>query len=670
MNNLKLRKFRIVIETVKGTFGTGFTLTDGLNVIRARNSRGKSACLNAILYVLGAEELLGGKNSNTMKPVLKSELKYEGETLDVLESKVMLEVENKNGQQITLTRWIKSNSRDERLIRVEYGAALTNPATYNLEDFYVHLPGSAKEDAGFHNFLEKFLNFQLPTVPTFDGKERLLYFQTLFPLFFIEQTKGWGSFYSTPSLNFGIRDIAKRSLEFILDLDVMKSTKLKEQLKIKQMVISKSWSSLMTDISRTASDINAVVLDLPKKVELNYELKVSVLNEENEKVSLQDKVYNLNKIIESKRIKPERIKASVPQIDTEIKKLDLLVIQLQNEINKVRRELNLEKSSLALLEENLQNLIEDLKKNKEAQRLLKLGSDLMPHLSNNQCPTCNQSVKDSLLAQDIDLMPMNLEENISYIEGQRQTVEYGISQSKVIISKKRSYLNELSNLLSNKRNNLRILKQEVNEDPRMPSEYELEKILDMKMEVRILKENILKFEGFNEKIKELQTEWREYETELKKLPEEYFTDSDRKKIQDFEKNFKGNLKSFDFSSVNFDEIEISLDKYTPLIEGVDVKYDTSASDYVRLIWAYVISLLQVSNNRNGNHLGILVFDEPGQHQMSIDSQKHLFSKLEEVSGQSIIASSLNVDDLIGITEGLKTNIIDLGSERIIKPLID
>jgi hypothetical protein len=668
MSNLKLRKFRIIIETVKGEFGTGFTLTDGLNIVRAKNSRGKSACLNAILYVLGVEELLGGKNSNTMKPVLKSELKFEGETLDVLESKVLLEIENNFGEQITLTRWIKSNSRDERLIRVEYGAALTKPATYIIKDFYVHLPGSAMEDAGFHSFFVKFLKMELPTVPTFDGKERLLYFQTLFPLFFIEQTKGWGSFYSTPSLNFGIRDVAKRTLEFILDLDVMNNAKLKEQLKIKQMVILKSWTSLMNDISKTALEVNAVTLDLPKKVELNFDLNVGVLNEKNEVVSLEDKVFNLNKIIVSKKIKPVPIKIALPEIDGEIKKLDLQVIQLQNEINKVRRDLNLEKLNLDLLEENLQNLLEDLKKNKEAQRLLKLGSDLLPHLSNNQCPTCTQSVKDSLLAQDIDLMPMNLEENISYIQGQIQTVEYGISQSKVIINKKKSYLNELSIFLRDKRNNLRTLKQEVNEDPRMPSEYELEKVLDMKMQVRLLNENILRFEKYSEKIVELQNEWREYEAEQKRLPEEYFTNSDVNKIQSFERYFKRNLKSFDFSSVNLDEIDISLDKYTPLIEGVDVKFDTSASDYVRLIWAYTIALLQVSSEREGNHVGIMVFDEPGQHQMSIDSQKHLFEKLEEVDGQSIVASSLSVNDLVEITSGLKINIIDLGDERIIKPV--
>ncbi|MGR6008418.1 hypothetical protein ACT7CZ_06490 [Bacillus cereus] len=221
---------------MRGLFGTEISLENGFNILRARNTKGKSSSLNAILYALGIEELLGGKGAKTMKPVLKDKLLYLNKEIPILESKVQLEISNNKNDIITLTRWIKSSSIDDKLIRVHFGPAIELKIKNSLEtkDFYVHLQGAAIEKSGFHKFLEQFLGLELPMVPSFDGKDKLLYIQSLFPLFFVEQNEGWSRFYVPISGNYGIRDLSKRAFEFLLDMDVIRNSKRKRRAKSKE----------------------------------------------------------------------------------------------------------------------------------------------------------------------------------------------------------------------------------------------------------------------------------------------------------------------------------------------------------------------------------------------------------------------------------------------------
>lgn len=58
---MKIRHIRLRALTSSRTFGTDVALEDGLNVIRADNTSGKSTCLMALVYCLGLERSLGPK---------------------------------------------------------------------------------------------------------------------------------------------------------------------------------------------------------------------------------------------------------------------------------------------------------------------------------------------------------------------------------------------------------------------------------------------------------------------------------------------------------------------------------------------------------------------------------------------------------------------------------
>lgn len=668
MNRIKLENLKITIDTVDGVFGTEIPFKDGFNILRARNTKGKSSTLNSILYALGIEEILGGKNAKTMKPVLKDKLLYKEKEIFILESKVQLEISNQRGDIITLTRWIKSSSINEKLIRVHFGPQLSKEGKVNFKDFYVHMKGAASENSGFHAFLSNFLDWELPEVPTFEGGDRVLYIQTLFPLFFVEQVKGWNSFYSPISGSFGIRDISKRAFEFLLNMDITKNTKEREELKILRALLMNKWSNLKQDLEDLAVSVHAEIPSLPEKPTLLDELTLNVYDN-NKLISIFDRIFQLESSIKDKEnFRVEKISNVTSKYEKKVKEQDLLVLQLQDEINSLRQDLHLEKNNIQTMNENLKHLDVDLKRNQEAEKLYKLGSDIDTSFSQGICPTCNQHVEDSLLPPETNIQPLDLSDNITFIKEQINTLKFGIKQSQRIIKNKQSKLAVITEHLENARRELRLYKSELNENPKIPTKKELDKLVELKILLSKFYEASTSFEKIENRFELLKEEWRNYSDRRKALPQDYFSELDKKKLIYFEKQFLTLLDDFSFSSINTNEISVSYDKFTPIVSGFDIKFDSSASDNIRLIWSYVIAIYKTSEEFHGNHPGLLVFDEPGQQQMDVKSQKQLFEVLSNTNGQAIIGSSLEPEEINEMTKNLTLNVIDLGEEYIIKPL--
>lgn len=669
MNQLNLKHLKITIDTAEGVFGNEIPFQKGFNILRARNTKGKSSTLNAILYVLGIEEMLGGRNAKTMKPALKDKLSYNETEVLILESKVQLEISNHRGDNITLTRWIKSTSIDEKLIRVHFGQELSKKEKSNFKDFYVHMKGSASENAGFHAFLSHFLEWTLPEVPTFEGGDRILYIQTIFPLLFVEQNKGWSSFYSPISGSFGIRDLSKRAFEFLLDMDVTKNTKEREELKIIKALLANKWSTLKQDIEELALSIHAEVPNLPDKPILLDELSLNVYDDNKKLVPIVERIFELERtIIEKENYSVKRISDVTKRYEKKVKEQELVVLTLQNEINSIRQDLHLEKNNQQIMHGNLKNLEVDLKRNQEAEKLYKLGAVVDLSFAHGICPTCNQHVEDSLMPPESSIQPLDLTENITFIKEQINTLKFGIKQSQKIIQNKQSRLAAISELLDNARRELRLYKSELSENPQLPTKRELEKLVELKILLNRLQEASRTLEKLEKRFELIKDEWRGYLSRQKALPKDYFSEKDKQKLSYFEQEFLSLLKTFSFSSINTNEITISHDKYTPIVSGFDIKFDSSASDNIRLIWSYTIAIYKTSLKFSGNHPGLMVFDEPGQQQMDVNSQEKLFEVLSECQGQAIVGTSLKPDEIEGMTKNLTLNVIDMGEDYIIKPL--
>ena len=148
------------------------------------------------------------------------------------------------------------------------------------------------------------------------------------------------------------------------------------------------------------------------------------------------------------------------------------------------------------------------------------------------------------------------------------------------------------------------------------------------------------------------------------------TSDDNTKLENFEADYKKLLYSFGYDSNGKNRISINRKepfKYFPVYKAYDdiktpqsIRTNSSASDFVRNIWAYTLSL----RNEGLNHPGVIIFDEPGQHRTKLSSLKALFNASTKVyDKQTLIFTS--IDNKLNDDEDIDLNVLikDLESDK-------
>jgi hypothetical protein len=100
---------------------------------------------------------------------------------------------------------------------------------------------------------------------------------------------------------------------------------------------------------------------------------------------------------------------------------------------------------------------------------------------------------------------------------------------------------------------------------------------------------------------------------------------DRAKFETSTRLLRQQAHEFGFKTFDPDELTIAEDTYRPQKEGYEIGFETSASDAIRLKWAYQLGLLELSHQHPTHHPGMLLLDEPRQQ----SSSKVSFGRLLE-----------------------------------------
>lgn len=162
-----------------------------------------------------------------------------------------------------------------------------------------------------------------------------------------------------------------------------------------------------------------------------------------------------------------------------------------------------------------------------------------------------------------------------------------------------------------------------------------------------------------------------YREEYEKLPKKDISESDAEIIAAFKRNFIKNLRKYKYKSApDIEAVDIPVETCLPSIDGFDMKFDSSASDNIRIIWSFTIALLQTSLEKEGNHPGLLIFDEPAQHSIVTSDMESLIQSVLDLKGsaQVIVGITLNNEELKKSIENLPVEdatIINIG-ERAFK----
>ena len=667
---LKINRLRIQIKTSKREYGFDEIFKTGLNFVASdNNTRGKSSVLIAIYYCLGFEEIIGGVNEKVLTSVYKSTIEDGTDTWPVLESGAFLEINN-GYETITIFRAAKMENRDSKLVTVYFGSFdQINNENIGVEEFYVHMKNSAINTKGFHSFLEKFLNVKLPIVTTSDNSERKLYLQLIFSSMFIEQKHGWSDIFSgMPYL--GIRDGKKRVTEFVLGLETFENERKRNQLVSKERSIKDRWKAIWQELnilqSREECRVSGIPI-LPQILEDDFDDKVNVFEIHGEHAPIDLWIERLKKEHESLKTLKPKIIDNFEELQNELHKTEELISEKETLLNELQDESISCRRSIFSLKQNIEVINNDITNNKDAEKLRNLGSELGCQTSNGICPVCSQVIKDTLLPGQHQYEIMSIEQNINHLIAQKEMLEYALKSEKAIkedvdiqIQKIRTSLITFQRLAKSIRSDL----YSVNEDL---SETVIYKRMNIAHKIEDLQKFKLELKNITSKFVELSGEWKEYLEDKENMPKDRFSLSDSAKILLFQEKFKENLKDYKYTSLsNVDSIKISKDNYLPMIEDFDMKFDSSASDNIRAIWAYTMALLQTSLDKQGNHFGILIFDEPAQHSIgSQDMEKFFNSILKYKDCQVIIGITVNskeIKEAIKKLDKNKYHLIKIGNK--------
>lgn len=673
---LKINRIKAVSKTDSVNYGFDYKLADGLNLISSNiNTRGKSSALIAIYYCLGFEELVGGKGFKTLTSVYKNTVKDESDVPHtVLESEVWTEITN-GSDIVTLFRTGKMYGRNENLITVYYSSmdSLQNSETF-AEDMYVHSANSTTSAKGFHAFLEKFIGFDLPLVPTTDGSEYKLYMQLIFSIIFIEQKRGWADLFSAMPV-FSIREAKKRVIEYILALDTLPNEKKRADLKVKESMLCAKWKMITNEIQALCSRDDCRIHSLPmtpKILEDDFVDSIGITPIGQNPISVNEKIA----ILDEER---QRLTGITPKVVDNYERLHEELITTEESIESLEHELkeqhtilSTEKAAISKLVESLEVVNCDLRNNKDALKLKHMGSELGAKSYAGVCPLCQQTIEDSLLpSQSCDYV-MSIEANIKHLESQKAMISFALDAHRKNKNDTEENIQSLSSRIFTLRRLATTIRNDLYSVDDNLSEAVVYKRIQLENKIQAL--NNMK-ESVRKKLVELTAlsdEWKVYLQQKSSLPKTNFSERDKEKVFTFNKYFIKYLQTFNYQSVSdYSSIKISLDNYLPTSEGFDMKFDSSASDNIRAIWAYTMALLRTSVENSGNHPQILIFDEPAQHSIVTEDVISLLNAITTISAnkQVILGITLNDNDIrdaVKVFDSKNIHIIDVGNHTFQK----
>ena len=678
---LHINALKLEINTTNGLYGTTIPFRNGLNIIRANNTSGKSTIFQSIAYALGFEELIGGKNEKTMQSVLKDAVVDEEHNYKVIQSAVLLEIYN-GKETVTIRRSVVNEKRKSQLIDVFLGGTISNPGeNYPMKQMYVHDKGAATDETyGYHAFLEEYIGWNLPKVIETNGNKTKLYLPLLAPAFIIEQKSGWSSFFATIPF-YNIRNAEERVIEFLLNLDVFQNEQGKISLSIDKRILQEKWTLLYQDFNKLAAKSNAELVGMGEFPNI-----INNISEVYFRISRKDKTYLIHQLIEELQLEYEQLTKeteitvgdNVEKNQTRLQELTDNLSRYNFRYEKLQTEVYQEKEKLKQYIIQKREVSENLVNNKAAQKMLKLGGEIQSPIATNQCPTCGQGIKDILLPDSVDQIPMQIEENINFLSSQYKMIDVFVNSQRKQVIEKETIISQYDTYLMQLRAQIRGIKKDLVSDDRIPSEELIERKINTKKLIAIYEETSDKVEELKKTLQQLSKEWESIKNTETRLSGDFFSSEDLDKLNYLQTYFLQLMKNFNYQSKEKDSIKISKEKYLPVIEvklpnekpkTYDIRFDSSGSDHIRCMWSYYIALLATSNKKNGNHPKLLLFDEPQQQSASTADFHEFLKELANFNdSQSIVFASFqnSKEDFNAATQGIDFNKIETDRKFINK----
>ena len=671
---MRIRQLRIRITTDQGLFGVDIPFDDGLFVLRAENSMGKSTCLKAILVALGLEAMLTANRMDIpLPPVLKEDVHTDEGHARVIESDIFVEIENRNRERAVVHRTVKGE-RNPGLIEVTRGPALSEPGQYRSDEYFVGRGGDTTRDLGFLRFLIEFLEWDVPVVRTFKGDERPLYAQCIVPYFFVEQSRGWSTLEPPLPTRFGIKEMHKRVVEYLLDLDAIKIAAKRLEIEEQEQAIAKDWGTVVGGLRAIAKSIGGVAQKVPYSPVSAWPPEISpivLMPKRDDWIPLEEKQAELRtRLDEIEQQEIPRTAEIVGNAETELAIVQERLNNRQAVLSRLSEVFEIESDELSATEERLVKIEDDLQRNMDTRTLLNLGGSAASNVVEHRCPTCHQEIVDSLTPLAEGQSVMSIDENIKFLREQHRVFKAVLVNQKNVVEARKRQIAAIRNELSNLRGDIRSLKETLVSDGRVPSVAAVHERVRLQEELVRYDRAADEFAAEIENFEDLSGKWKNLQVAKSALPADDISRKDRSKIARWGELLREQLRQYDFKSLEVEEIMVSYETYRPLHEGFDLPTNISASDFIRVIWSYLNGLREICLDFKTNHPGLMVFDEPRQQSakdLSFEQLLKRAAKGREAGHQIIFATSEKEEVLKEMLKGVPHTYFAFG-DYIIKRL--
>lgn len=649
-------------------FGRIIPVKKGLTIIAGDNTSGKTTLAKCFYYILGVEEILDGKqNASSMDKSVYIEFDQrnedgELETYMVDRSCVFAQLSNSEGKVITVRRMLKSgDKKDFSEVEVYECAHKERMKDTPHTSYYLHGQDDHNENLpfGYYQYLAKFAGLPIVKVPTRNGKEYDLYLQTLFALDYVEQTRGWTDYFAAIR-GYNFLQPKQRIVEYALGLGFDQDSVIKKQLSNQNELLKDEWYKKVRDIVQRLTYNNLMVSGLSediakqngKSVDLQYavigekgslsevlaemERRIGTLNAALRKTDDQ-RFYDYNRQLSSFKEKEEQY--------------DLFYRKLQEDYNK--------KDEIAL---QLVNIDEEIDRNRNISHV----TNLLNSQHVRTCPTCHRAL-DITDDGNLKIGTDDIESNIRYLTTQKSFLGGLLESLKKTIEEKEIYLAYYKKILLQEKEKLNTAYEEVADHDDIPSEQVMMEMTDLKLKLASYSEVSEQVRTMVEEMWPMKTAYDQNKAEIKALGDNK-DDTGSKELNALQTEFRKLLYAFRYESNDKRLVTLLTEDrnsnylYLPqaLVGGFEehLRSVSSASDFVRSVWAYYLALMKVGSQ----HPGFLLFDEPCQHSINEMDLKTLFEKCAEMDRQIILfcSSEPKTEETVnaekGDKEAIKTNI--------------
>ena len=365
-------------------------------------------------------------------------------------------------------------------------------------------------------------------------------------------------------------------------------------------------------------------------------------------IPLRDWVLELtNQIDALKTIKP-KVADNYDELNDELGKVEKEIASFESAVHEMLEQLHTKRFQIRTLTKNIQVLNQDILNNEDTRKLQKLGSEVGAKSFSQVCPTCNQRINDTLLPMQHQFSVMSIDATLKHLKSQKAVLEFSLESQRTSVIRLESNIEAARQQLARLYKLAKAIRRDLFSVDEDLSEAVIYKRMSLETQVEQLKEFEAYLQAKCREAIDLSEEWKSLQSQKALLPETAFNDRDKEILTFFEKKFKENLKRFNYTSVtNLGRIAISNDTYMPIINRFDMKFDSSASDNIRAIWAYTMALLQTSIFYSGGHPKLCILDEPAQHSIGANDNRALFDTIIEMKDacQVIIGMTVNNEDL-------------------------